>query len=71
MVNQITIPISHQCDTCAGQGYSISDSYNHEGGHLQHEYTCEVCEGSGLKSKEEIAEMESQARIERESKWLD
>lgn len=43
-----TITIEEQCPDCAGNGFHIHDSCDHEGNHVQSQYTCELCEGSGL-----------------------
>ena len=47
IVNVITI--AQQCSDCCGNGFHIHDSCDHRGEHIQDEWTCETCEGSGLK----------------------
>ena len=43
------ITIAQQCSDCGGNGFHIHDSCDHRGEHVQDEWTCETCEGSGLK----------------------
>lgn len=43
-----TITIEEQCPDCCGNGFHTHDSCDHQGEHVQSQYPCETCEGSGL-----------------------
>lgn len=47
------VEIKDQCHECDGRGYFISDNYDHEGNHIQTEFTCEECGGSGIRYEKE------------------
>jgi len=49
-----TITKKDQCTECDGRGYFIYDSCDHRGEHIQDEFPCETCEGSGVINSEAV-----------------
>lgn len=52
------IAIKEQCNECQGRGFFISDSCDHRGEHVQDEFQCETCDGTGeFNSEAEVSKV--------------
>jgi hypothetical protein len=47
IATNMTKPIEGQCPDCGGNGSHIHDTCDHNGEHVQTEFPCETCGGSG------------------------